>query len=153
MDRWGLHQQVLALCCTCVKWPTQNLKSEVNKTRSHTHFRNGSHQFLLANEHSSNSVVVPWNDDSILVVLQLEGEGVLFGVLSGRNASAGLRLLNVLHELKIHIKCVGVPNWTKRLAKIKRKVISNELPSWSISNTNSWENNPWSVARLTKIQR
>ncbi len=46
---------------------------------------------------------VPWNDDSILVVLKLEGEGVLLGVLSGRNASAGLRLLNVLHKLKVHI--------------------------------------------------
>lgn len=47
--------------------------------------------------------LIPWNDDSILVVLQFEGEGVLLGVLSGRNAGAGLRLLNVLHELKIHI--------------------------------------------------
>lgn len=49
------------------------------------------------------TALVPWNDDSILVVLQLEGEGVLLGVLSGRNASAGLRLLDVLHELKVHI--------------------------------------------------
>lgn len=47
--------------------------------------------------------VVPWNDDSILVILQLEGEGVLLGVLSGRNASAGLRVLDVLHEFKVHI--------------------------------------------------
>ncbi len=47
--------------------------------------------------------MVPWNDDSILVVLELEGERVLLGVLSGRNASAGLRLLNVFHELEVHI--------------------------------------------------
>lgn len=46
---------------------------------------------------------LPWNDDSILVVLQLKGEGVLLCVLSSRNASAGLRLLNVFHKLKIHI--------------------------------------------------
>lgn len=54
--------------------------------------------------------VLPWNDDSILVVLQLEGEGVLLGILSGRNASAGLRFLNVLHELEVHVECVGVSN-------------------------------------------
>lgn len=49
---------------------------------------------------------VPWNDDSILVVLQLEAEGVLLGVLCGRNASTGLRLLNVFHELEVHVQCV-----------------------------------------------
>lgn len=47
--------------------------------------------------------VAPWNDDSILIILKFEGEGVLLGVLSGRNAGASLRLLNVLHELKVHI--------------------------------------------------
>lgn len=57
-----------------------------------------------------NKKAVPWNDDSILVVLKLEGEGALLCVLSGRNASAGLRLLNVLHKLKVHIKDVGFPN-------------------------------------------
>lgn len=52
------------------------------------------------------SADLPWNDDSILVVLQLEAEGVLLGVLCGRNAGTGLRLFNVLHELKVHIQCV-----------------------------------------------
>lgn len=47
--------------------------------------------------------MVPWNNDSILVVLKLEGEGVLLCVVSGGNACAGLRLFNVLHELKIHV--------------------------------------------------
>lgn len=33
--------------------------------------------------------------------------------MSGGNASSGLGLLNVFHELKVHIKGVGVPNWKK----------------------------------------
>lgn len=49
------------------------------------------------------ATAVPWNNDSILVVLQLEAEGILFGVLRSRNASTGLRLFNVFHELKVHV--------------------------------------------------
>lgn len=52
------------------------------------------------------AAAVPWNDDSVLVVLQLEAEGVLLGVLRGRNAGTGLRLFNVFHELKVHVQCV-----------------------------------------------
>ena len=46
---------------------------------------------------------VPWNDDSVLVVFQFEGEGVLLSVLGGRNANTSLGLLYVLHEFKIQI--------------------------------------------------
>lgn len=49
------------------------------------------------------NAVVPWNDDSILVVLKLEIERILLGVLSVRNACASLRLLNVLNEFEVHI--------------------------------------------------
>lgn len=52
--------------------------------------------------------ILPWNDDSVLVVLQLEGERVLLGVLRRRNAGAGLRLLDVLHEPEVHVQSVGV---------------------------------------------
>ena len=48
-------------------------------------------------------VSIPWNDDSVLVVLQFEAEGVLLGVQGGGNADACLRLLNVFHELKVQI--------------------------------------------------
>lgn len=50
-----------------------------------------------------HGATVPRNNDSILVVLKLEGERVLLCVVSGGNACAGLRLFNVLHELKIHV--------------------------------------------------
>lgn len=52
---------------------------------------------------TADATVVPRNDDRILVVLQLEGEGVLLGVLSGRNARASLRPLYVLHEHEVHV--------------------------------------------------
>lgn len=48
-------------------------------------------------------VLLPWNNDCILVVLQLEGKGVLLGVMSGGDANARLRLLNLLHELEVHV--------------------------------------------------
>lgn len=60
---------------------------------------------------------LPRDDDGVLVVLQLEGEGVLLGILGGGNAHAGLRLLYVLHELKVQVQCVGVPDWEKQKEK------------------------------------
>lgn len=50
-----------------------------------------------------HGVLLPWNNDCILVVLQLEGKGVLLGVMSGGNTNARLRLFNLLHELEVHV--------------------------------------------------
>lgn len=57
----------------------------------------------LSGKTEPKAAAVPWNDDSILVVLQFEAERILLGVLCGRNAGTGLRLFNVFHELKVHI--------------------------------------------------
>ena len=66
-----------------------------------------------------SAAALPWDNDCVLVVLQLEGEGVLLGVLGGGDAHAGLRLFYVLHELKVQVQCVGVPDWEEENAKVK----------------------------------
>lgn len=55
-----------------------------------------------------HGVPLPWNNDRILVVLQLEGKGVLLGVMSGGNTNARLRLFNLLHELEVHVESFSV---------------------------------------------
>lgn len=62
--------------------------------------------FNLCVQTEPGAAALPGNDDSVLVVLQPEAEGVLLAVLCGRNAGTGLRLFNVFHELKVHVQCV-----------------------------------------------